>query len=145
MRKIQVVLERIWKDIKSLRIAILALLLYNVIARSVFHAFCPQLILTGFPCAGCGMTRAVFYILTGQFMRGMRLNPAAPFWIVFLVWFFINRYLRGIHSKNTTLWLSLVCAITLGIYLFRMFYFFPSDPPLIYYKDNIMRRIFIRV
>lgn len=144
MRKIQVVLERIWKDIKSLWIAILALLLYNVIARSVFHAFCPQLILTGVPCAGCGMTRAVFYILTGRFARGMQLNPAAPFWIVFLVWFLINRYLRGIRPKSTQLWLGIVCLATLVIYLYRMLNFFPGDPPLVYYSNNILRRLIRR-
>lgn len=144
MRKIQAVLERIWKDVKNFRVAILALILYNVATRSVFHAYCPQLILTGFPCAGCGMTRAVFYILTGQFVRGMRLNPAAPFWILFLVWFLINRYLRGVCPKSTTLWLSIVCAATLGIYLYRMFHFFPGEPPLVYYRNNILRRIFVR-
>lgn len=144
MRKIQVVLERVWRDIKSVRIAILALLLYNVIVRSVFHAFCPQLILTGFPCAGCGMTRAVFYILTGRFGRGMQLNPAAPLWILFLIWLFINRYLRGVHSKNTTLWLCFVCAATFGIYLYRMLHFFPGDPPLVYYSNNILRKIFTK-
>lgn len=142
MRKIQIVLERIWKDIKSFRAAILALILYNVIVRSVFHAFCPQLILTGFPCAGCGMTRAVFYIMTGRFARGMQLNPAAPLWILFLIWFFVNRYLRGLYSKNTTLWLGLVCAVTLGIYLYRMIHFFPGEPPLVYYRNNVLRRIF---
>lgn len=144
MRKIQVVLERIWKDIKSLWIAILALLLYNVIARSVFHAFCPQLILTGFPCAGCGMTRAVFYILTGRFARGMQLNPAAPLWILFLAWFLVNRYLRGVCPKSTTKVLVGVCVATLGIYIYRMLHFFPGEPPMVYYRNNILRRVFWR-
>lgn len=140
MWKIQVVLERIWKDIKSVRIAILALLLYNVIVRSVFHAFCPQLILTGFPCAGCGMTRAVFYILTGRFARGMQLNPAAPLWILFLACFFVNRYLRGgAPLKHMRLWLGFVCLVTFVIYLYRMLHFFPGEPPLVYYRNNILR------
>lgn len=144
MRNIQVILERIWRDIKDLRAAIVALLLYNVIVRSVFHAFCPQLILTGFPCAGCGMTRAVFYILTGRFARGMQLNPAAPLWILFLACFFGNRYIRGIHPKSTQLWLGLVCFATLAIYLYRMLNFFPGEPPLVYYRNNILRRLLTR-
>ena len=143
MQNVRTVLERIWRDLKNFRVAILALVLYNVLARGIFQAFCPQLILTGFPCAGCGMTRAVFCILTGSFERGMRLNPAAPLWILFLLWFFGNRYLKGVHPKSTMLWLALVCAATLGIYGYRMLHFFPGDPPLVYYRNNILRRAFL--
>lgn len=142
MQKVQIILDRICRDIRDFRGAILALVLYNVAARIVFHAFCPQLILTGFPCAGCGMTRAVFFILTGRFARGMRLNPAAPLWLLFLGWFFINRYLRGVRPKRMTLWLGLVCAATLAVYLYRMINCFPGEPPMVYYRDNILRRIF---
>ena len=142
MRSIRIVFGRIWKDIKSLWFAFFLLMLYNVIVRKVFHAFCPQLILTGFPCAGCGMTRAVFYILTGRFTRGMKLNPAAPLWILFLGWLCINRYLRGVRSVNTSLWLGLVCAVTFGIYLYRMMHFFPGEPPMVYYRNNVLRGFF---
>jgi len=141
MQNVQTILERIWKDIKNVWVAVLALIFYNVLTRSVFHAFCPQLILTGFPCAGCGMTRAVYYILTGRFARGMQLNPAAPLWILFLGWFFGNRYLKGVSSKKTTLWLGLVCAAMLGIYVYRMIHCFPGDPPMVYYRNNILRRL----
>ena len=138
---IKTVWGRLWRDIKDFRAAIAALLLYNTIVRIVFHAFCPQLILTGFPCAGCGMTRAVFCILTGQFARGMRLNPAAPLWILFLGWFLANRYFRGVRPKNTTLVLGLVCIVTLAVYGYRMIVLFPGDPPLVYFRSNIMRSV----
>lgn len=140
---IRTVWGRLWKDIKNFRAAILALLIYNVIMRGVFHAFCPQLVLTGFPCAGCGMTRAVWCILTGQFERGMRLNPAAPLWIVFLFWFFANRYFRGVRPRSTTLVLGLVCMATLAVYMYRMIYLFPGEPPMVYYRNNIIRRFII--
>lgn len=143
MQKLRIVFGRIWSDIRNFRIAILALVLYNVAARSVFHAFCPQLILTGFPCAGCGMTRAVYYIMTGRLARGMQLNPAAPLWILFLGCFFGSRYLRGVHLKHASLWLGLVCAVTFGVYLYRMLHFFPGEPPLVYYRNNILRRVFM--
>lgn len=142
MQMIRTVLGRVWRDIKDFWAAILALALYNVLTRSVFGAFCPQLILTGFPCAGCGMTRAVFYILTGRFARGMHLNPAAPLWILFLGWFFVDRYLRGVNARRMTLWLGLVCVVTLGIYLYRMLNCFPGEPPLVYFRDNVLRMIF---
>ena len=137
-------MRRLWeilrKDLRDFKAAIFALVLYNVLARSLFHAFCPQLILTGFPCAGCGMTRAVFYILTGQFSRGMNLNPAAPLWILFLFWFFFNRYARGVYSKSTPFWLGVVCVVTLAVYGYRMLYCFPGEPPMVYYRNNMMRK-----
>lgn len=133
------VADRICKDIKRFWMAFLLFGIYNVIVRRIFKAFCPFLILTGFPCAGCGMTRAVFYILTGRIERGMRLNPAAPLWILFIVWFLWNRYVRGIHKKSTSLWLGLVCVITLLIYIYRMMNCFPGDPPMVYYRKNILR------
>lgn len=145
MQKVQTILGRVWRDIKNFRAAILALVLYNAVVRSVFRAFCPQLILTGFPCAGCGMTRAVLYILTGRFARGMQLNPAAPLWILFLGCFFVNRYVRGVYAKHTKLWLGVVCAATLAVYLYRMLNHFPGAPPLVYYRNNILRRIFMRL
>lgn len=142
MQKMQIIIKRIGRDLRDFWGAILALALYNAVARIVFHAFCPQLILTGFPCAGCGMTRAVFFILTGRFARGMRLNPAAPLWILFLGWFLGNRYVKGARPKRMTLWLGLVCAVTLAVYLYRMINCFPGEPPMVYYRDNILRRIF---
>ncbi len=136
--------ERLWKDLRDYRAAIVVFILYNVLARSLFHAFCPQLILTGFPCAGCGMTRAIFCFLTGQFSRAMKLNPAAPLWILFLSWFFYNRYARGVYHKSTPFWLGLVCAATLAVYVCRMLYCFPGEPPMVYYRNNMIRKFFLR-
>lgn len=137
-------IKSIWKrivtDIKDYYIAILLLILFNVVVRTVFHAFCPFLIVTGFPCAGCGMTRAVFYILTGRFKRGMNLNPAAPLLIVWVVYFLVNRYILGKNSKWIMRILAVVCVITFGIYLYRMFTQFPSYPPMTYYRNNLISK-----
>lgn len=139
--RIKAISNRIWSDVKSCWIAILLLILYNVIVRSVFGAYCPFLIVTGFPCAGCGMTRAILYILTGRIARGMRLNPAAPFWIAFLIWFFWDRYVCGKTRRGTKAFLAVVCVATLVIYIYRMLTEFPGDPPMVYYKGNLIRRL----
>ena len=52
----RIVLKRIAKDIKDFRLAFVLFAAYNIMVRKLFHAFCPQLILTGFPCAGCGIS-----------------------------------------------------------------------------------------
>lgn len=132
--------KRIVSDIKDYYIAILLFIVLNVVVRAVFHAFCPFLIITGFPCAGCGLTRAVFYILTGQFTRGMNLNPAAPFWIAWIAFFLYTRYIRGKDSKWLMRFLGVVAVITLGVYLYRMLTQFPGNPPMTYYRKNIMSK-----
>lgn len=132
--------KRIVSDIKDYYIAILLFIVLNVVVRAVFHAFCPFLIITGFPCAGCGLTRAVFYILTGQFARGMNLNPAAPFWIAWIVYFLVMRYVCGKNSKWLMRFLGVVAVITLGVYLYRMLTQFPGNPPMTYYRNNIMSK-----
>lgn len=132
---------RLWEDIKAYRVALAAFIIYNIAVRIIFHAFCIQLIVTGIPCAGCGMTRAVFYMMTGQLVRGMRLNPAAPLWIALAGYFFWNRYVYGTYPKKTNILFGAVCAVTLAIYVYRMANCFPGEPPMVYYRNNLIRRI----
>lgn len=132
--------DRLKKDLKTFYPAAIVLVIYNIIVRKIFHAYCPFLIATGFPCAGCGMTRAVFFILTGEMKRGMSLNPAAPLWIIFLIWFFAERYLRGQTSKHVKAALAAVVLVTFGIYIYRMINFFPGSPPMVFYRNNLISR-----
>ena len=137
--------QRLIKDIKAFYPAVIVFGIYNIIVRKLFHAYCPFLIFTGFPCAGCGMTRAVFYILTGRIKRGMALNPAAPMWILFLIWFFMERYLRRRTPKYVKAVLAAVVLVTVGIYIYRMVNFFPGSPPLVFYRNNIISRFVQRM
>lgn len=136
----RVVWSRIVADIKNYYIAIMLFAVYNVVIRNLFHAFCPFLIAVGFPCAGCGMTRAIYHILTGSFQRGMNLNPAAPFWILFFLYFFREHYIKGRNGKRLLWCLGVVCAVTFLIYIYRMLHEFPGAPPLVYYRNNLVVR-----
>lgn len=140
MKNINKIKERIKEDIKRYYSVAFAFLVYNIIVRKIFNAFCPFLITTGFPCAGCGMTRAVLYILTGRIERGIHLNPTAPIWILLIIWFLGSRYLMGITPKCAKLLLSVAALITFGVYLYRMINFFPDTPPLVFYRNNLISR-----
>ena len=54
---------------------------------------------------------------------------------------FWNRYIRGTCKKSTYLWLGIVCAVTLAVYLYRMINCFPGAPPMVYHRNNILRRL----
>lgn len=138
---LKAIADRVLGDIKNCYIAIIFIVAYNIIVRAVFHAFCPFLITTGFPCAGCGMTRAIFHLLTGSFARAMSLNPAAPLWVIFIIWFVYKRYIKGVTPRSTMLWLGIVSAVAFLIYIYRMINYFPSDPPLVYYRNNLLARL----
>ena len=66
-------------------------------------------------------------------------------WIVFLLWFFAERYLRGRTPKYVKAVLAMVTVITFGIYLYRMIHFFPGSPPLVFYRNNLISRMLRRM
>ena len=49
-------------------------LLYAVAVNLIFHAFCPLVIFCGFPCPGCGVSRATFCFVTGRGGVAWQLN-----------------------------------------------------------------------
>lgn len=132
---------RIGRDIKEYRWIVIAFVLWNIIVRTIFHAFCPFLIIFGIPCAGCGMTRAMWFILTGQVERGIRLNPSAPVWLFFLGYIFVMRYVFGKKIKGIYILLGIAVVISMGIYIYRMVTLFPGNPPLVFYYNCIMERV----
>ena len=50
-----------------------------VLSSTPIHGFsCPQLRLTGIPCAGCGLTRSIQQILAGHFLAATELHLFGP-------------------------------------------------------------------
>lgn len=142
MEQIKRILNRIIDDLRKCGIAIIVIILYLFICSVIFGTVCPMVILTGFPCPGCGLTRAVVSILYGDFAAGFNYNPAAFFWIIYIVSFLCNRYIKGMKdTKKWMIYLGVISAITILIYLYRMIKIFPDSPPLIYYKNNVLLNI----
>ena len=90
-----VIWGRIKQDIGQHGAGVLAVVVLYFVMHALFGAFCPSVIVTGFPCPGCGMTRAVLYLLKGQFLRSWALNPAAGLWGLWALWFAFESYIRG--------------------------------------------------
>lgn len=135
------VLCRIWKDIMEFKWAILFFTLYYIAAHLALNAFCPLVIVTGFPCPACGMTRAVQYMLGGQFERSFRANPMALPWILFCVYFVWMRYIKGKKVKAFNEILCALLVMMIAVYLVRMKSIFPYRPPMAYTRGNILEKI----
>ena len=133
--------NRVRRDVGEYRYAIAGLLLYYVVTRLVFRAFCPLVIVTGLPCPGCGLSRAVWFFLTGQFARSFSLHPLGAFWLALLLYAAVRRYAAGQRiSKGLCAAFVILCSATLGLYGYRMAFVFPDRPPMSYTGRNIMER-----
>lgn len=134
--------KRILEDFIEYKWALAGILIYYICVRLRFHAFCPMVIVTGFPCPGCGMTRAVFFMLTGQIRRSWNLNPLAGGWILLAAWFLYRRYWCGKKVKEVKYIGILLIVAMIFIYIYRMINIFPSYAPMVYTKHNILSEIF---
>lgn len=134
--------ERIWKDICDYKVVIVIFAIYYMVVHMLFQAFCPAILLTGFPCAGCGMTRAVLCIVSGQFARAWNLNPMAFPVLLFGVYCLCMRYIAGKRVKGFKVGICILAVCMLLVYIYRMCTIFPNRPPYVYTSNNLMERCF---
>lgn len=139
------------KDMKEkLPIASL-IVLFIVVSNIVLGKVCYSRVLTGIPCAGCGITRAF------QLVFQLKLKEATmmhPFWIavvILFIWFFIGRYFVADEKiSKKTIYILKICGTIIVIlcfayYIYRMIVWYPNREPLVYDSDNILnmlRKIF---
>lgn len=135
--------SRLWKDVKDYRLYILALLVYDLLVQLAFHAFCPMVIVTGLPCPGCGMTRAIFYFATGQISKGWKMNPLGILWLALILYFIAIRYCLGKKPKGVLQIGGALAACMLLYYGYRMYRYFPGKAPICYSEENLMERVFL--
>lgn len=141
-RYIGIVSGRIAADVQEYGMAFSALLIYMVVVNLVFHAFCPLVIFSGFPCPGCGITRAAVCFLTGKWRLAWDMNPVI-FPVMLTVFYFgINRYLLGQKAKGIKWLIVLVLALLVITYGVRMYLYFPDWAPYVYTQDNMLERFF---
>lgn len=141
MKKVRKIVNRITIDLKEFRWAPLAVLIYYLLMHVIFDAFCPMLILTGIPCAGCGLTRAVLFLLSGQLRRALSINPSILPVLIFLLYCGYYRYVRGRKIKGAGIALCILIVCMLVIYGYRMYLYFPNRAPYVYMDNNIAARL----
>lgn len=129
-------------DLWSIRYVILVLAVYFFLAWNFFYSSCPFVMVTGLPCPGCGLSRAGFCLLQGEFADAWYLNPFI-YGIAFLAAaFVIRRYVLQKEVRSLQKWLILLLAGMLVFYIYRMSRYFPGEPPMSYYPGNLLNRIY---
>ncbi|MBQ8591935.1 MAG: DUF2752 domain-containing protein [Lachnospiraceae bacterium] len=138
---VKVVYSRIKQDVFNYRWAIFIFAIYYVIVKKLFRAFCPLVIMTGFPCPACGMTRAFLFLMTGQFERSWNAHPMAIFWVILAIYCIVMRYLLGKKIKGVQLLIIILLLAMIICYVYRMITLFPNQPPMSYTRNNMLRRL----
>ena len=57
----------LWNDIKQAKWVIIFIIAYFAFMKNFLYSTCPSVLLTGYPCPACGMTRAAFCLLRMDF------------------------------------------------------------------------------
>lgn len=133
--------DRVRQDIYNFRHVVLILIIYYIVVRTITGKFCPSVIITGLPCPGCGMTRATIFLLTGQFARAARINPAIFLWAAFAVYAVVQRYIRGRKVKGATWLLTVIALLMIGLYIYRMVTVFPNRPPMSITRGSLLSNL----
>lgn len=129
-------------DIRSSKWAIIAIIAYFGCMRTFLHTTCAWVALTGLPCPGCGMTRAGLRLLHLDFTGAFRIHPFIYAVVFYLILFGVNRYilLRKCGWVLTGL-LAGGMILMILFYIWRMLNFYPGEPPMSYYSENIIAKL----
>lgn len=97
---------------------------------------CPIKLLTGISCPGCGMTRALYCILTLDFCRAWSYHPLIYFMPAVVILYFF----RGKFEKSTIKLLSFfILTLFLVVYLLRVYF---DDPIVsINFKSGVLYNV----
>lgn len=129
-------------DLWSIRYVILVLVVYFFLAWNFFYSSCPFVMITGLPCPGCGLSRAGFCLLRGEFTAAWHLHPFIYGIALLAAAFVIRRYVLQKEVRSLQKWLILLLAGMLVFYIYRMIRYFPGEPPMSYYPGNLLKRIY---
>ena len=126
MERLKMAGMRLRQDLYDLRFALPGIAAYYLLVHFLFGQFCPVMIFFRFPCPGCGMTRALFLVLSGHWAQAWRLQPLIFGWILLGIWFGWNRYFQEKKSVLLTWCLVFLLLSVLGLYAWRLFHGFPA-------------------
>ncbi len=133
--------SRIAKDLITFRWLIAAALAAFILCFGLFHKNCIFSLLIGYPCPGCGLTRAFLCVVTFHFKEAFFYNPSIYPAAVIAIYFFICRYVLDTKPKYLTTMCIAAGIIAIIIYIIRMYYMYPDVEPMTYYDNNLLQNI----
>lgn len=129
-------------DSKMAKWAVMYIIAYFVVLKRFFYSTCPVVILIGYPCPACGMTRAVFHLLNFEFRAAFETQPFVYFIVLLIVIFAFNRYILLRKTPEWLKWMTIIVLFGMIVfYVWRMITVFPGEPPMSYYSENLLAKM----
>ncbi|WP_130837258.1 DUF2752 domain-containing protein [Lachnoclostridium sp. Marseille-P6806] len=122
-------LNNIRKDAGAIALPAPLLLLWRALMLARFKASCPSVILTGFPCPACGLTRAALALLRGDFRTAWQMNPSLFLLVPFVFWCLYWRWWREERIRGFRPLLLALCIAAILLFAARMLRYFPRQAP----------------
>ncbi len=141
-------IEGFKKEIRNMLPAIAIIAIAVAMCNILFDGFCIFRLIAGFPCPGCGLTRAAILLLRGHVMDSFKMHPMLIPFALLLPIYFIEKYYIGSNNQGnakrlrvTYIYGCIVAAAMIILYIVRMKLYFPNVEPYIYYKKNLLMYI----
>ena len=116
---------------------------FLLLAWSLTGTSCTLRSITGLPCPGCGLTRALIAALRGDLAAALQLHPL--FWLAPLVLPAVLYCLAFNPALLSARWVRIawivLAALFVAVYIIRMILFFPVSEPLTWNADAFLPRI----
>jgi hypothetical protein len=121
---------------------LLFILAYSIFSWTFLGTSCVFASTIGFPCPGCGATRALAALATGDVIGSLRLFPMlipslAAIYTYAALWFISGRI--PIWMEKILLALAV---LLIAVFAIRMFILFPGDAPMTYNYKAVLPRLF---
>ena len=130
-------IQLILQDLKTYWPGVVAAAVYCIAMTLAFGRMCPVVLITGYPCPGCGLTRGFLSMVTFHFREAVKYNACIFLWAAAGIWIIVRRYF--LKKKAFTLVILLaVSGITMIYYIWRMIFCFPSEDPMVYRTENLI-------
>ena len=133
-------MKTVFEDIVEFRYLIISAAVCLLLLQLIFHKICPVVIITGFPCPGCGITRALLLLVTGHPILAWQMNPCIYIWLICFIAAFYLHYVKK-NDKAVNRLLLITGIITLTVYAVRMYMYYPDRIPYVYYKNSLFSRL----
>ena len=124
------------EDAKNFMLAGLFGALYLFALDKICGGVCWLLLATGFPCPFCGMTRASFLFLKGDFIGAWQMHAMFYLVLLFVPFYIFFRYFVKNGWKFIKIYVIIFFVLTIGYYIYRMSNMFPVQEPLEFNPDN---------